>query len=96
MSFVFIGPNPNLTTEVHQPIKGEWAGFRDFGRFKQIHDLIGSKLTISLTVATVPVTKPLIHAGFIKHDKETVKFLMLYQLLTEVGDRDGKEKGPGW
>jgi len=48
--------------------------FQDFSRFKQISDFIGSKLTISLTVATILVTKPFIHAGFVKHDKEKVKF----------------------
>ena len=74
MSFGFIGPNPNLTTEVHNSVKGEWAGFRDFSRFKQISNFIGSKLTISLTVATILVTKPFIHAGLIRHDKEKVKF----------------------
>ena len=74
MSFVFIGPNPNLTPEIHHPVKGEWAGFRDFGRLKQISDFIGSKLTISLTVATILVTKPFIQAGLIRHDKEKVKF----------------------
>jgi hypothetical protein len=66
--------NPNHAPEVHPPVKGEWAGFRDFDSFKPIHDRLGSKLTISLTVATILVTKPFIHAGLVEHDKETVKF----------------------
>ena len=33
-------------------------------------------------MATVFVTKPFIHAGLIRRDKETVKFWMLYQRLT--------------
>ena len=84
MSFVFIGPNPNLTPEVHHPVKGEWAGFSDFSRLKQKNVFIGSKLTISLTVATILVTKPFIHAGLIRRDKEMVKFLLLYQQLTTI------------
>ena len=96
MSFVFIGPNPNLTPEGHHPVKGEWAGFSDFSRFKQISDFIGSKLTISLTVATVFVTKPFIHAGFIKHDKEKVKFWMLHQPLTSTPAAVGKQKAKRW
>jgi len=49
------------------------GGFQDYAIFKPISEFLGSKLTISLTVATVLVTKPFIHAGFNKHDKETVK-----------------------
>ena len=44
-------------------------------------------------MATVLVTKPFIHAGFIRRDKETVKFWMLYQALTKVGAGGGKENG---
>jgi hypothetical protein len=32
----------------------------------------------------------------IKNGKETVKFRMLYQALTKVGARGGKENGLGW
>ncbi|MEI8291969.1 MAG: hypothetical protein WCH99_21065, partial [Verrucomicrobiota bacterium] len=85
--------NPNLTTEVHHPIKGEWASFSDYISFKLINYFIGSKLTNSLTVATVLVTKPFIHAGFIRRDKETVKFRMLYQPLTTIAPPPGKENG---
>ena len=74
MSFGFIGSNPNLTPEVHHPVKGEWAGFRNFFRFKRIQTVIGSKLTNSLTVATIIVTKPFIHNGFNRHDNVKVKF----------------------
>jgi hypothetical protein len=31
-----------------------------------------------------------------KSGKETVKFWMLYQALTKVGARGGKENGLGW
>jgi hypothetical protein len=47
--------------------------FQDFAIFKPIGEFIGSKLTISLTVATVLVTKPFIHAGLVERDKEKVK-----------------------
>jgi len=40
---------------------------------KQKSDFLGSKLTIALTVATIFVTKPFIHAGFNGRDKEKVK-----------------------
>ena len=82
--------DPDLTSEVHHPVKGEWAGFRYFCRFKQKDNSIGSKLTISLTVATFLVTKPFIHMGLNKHAKEKVKFWMLYQALTKDDSGAGK------
>jgi hypothetical protein len=61
----------------------------NFSQTGQIGDLIGSKLTISVTVTTVLVTKPFIPAGFVKRDKETVKVRTLYQTLTIVGPLPG-------
>ncbi|MEI8292152.1 MAG: hypothetical protein WCH99_21995, partial [Verrucomicrobiota bacterium] len=39
------------------------------------------------------VTKPFIHEGFNKRDREMVKFWMLYQPLTQVDRLPGKENG---
>jgi hypothetical protein len=67
--------------------------FQDFSRFKLKSNFIGSKLTISLTVATIFVTKPFIHEGLIRRDKETVKFWVLYQALMTIHLVPGKANG---